>query len=261
MAPSEMGGKNRQPTTRERPKESADNRPARDLEIIIPAYNEAGRLPATLEAVQVKLAQLGLDSAIVVVDNGSVDRTITGALNVPGDAPIYVLGCDEQGKGAAVRRGVLTSRAGIVGYQDADLSTSLDALDPILAALGEGADVAIAVRRGAGASDGDRSAARTLGSHMFSLTAGHLTGVGDSQCGFKFFRIAAARALFSHAQIDGFAFDVEFPARARRMGLNVATVPVSWTDADGSTFGPCRTAPVRSSTSSASTEIFSGSGA
>jgi glycosyltransferase involved in cell wall biosynthesis len=231
-----MGGKNRRQTTREPPKESADNRPARDLEIIIPAYNEAGRLPATLEAVQVKLAHLGLDSAIVVVDNGSVDRTISGALNVPGDAPIYVLGCDEQGKGAAVRRGVLTSRAGIVGYQDADLSTSLDALDPILAALGEGADVAIAVRRGAGASDGGRSASRTLGSRMFSLMAGHLTGVDDSQCGFKFFRIAAARALFSHAQIDGFAFDVEVLARARRMGLNVATVPVSWTDADGSTF-------------------------
>ena len=93
---------------------------------------------------------------------------------------------------------MLTSRAGIVGYQDADLSTSLDALDPNpWPPSAKGLMWLLPFVGAPGASDGDRSAARTLGSHMFSLPAGHLTGVGDSQCGFKFFRIAAARALFS----------------------------------------------------------------
>ena len=100
-----MGGGNRQPTTRERPKESADNRPARDLEIIRPAYNEAGRLPATLEAVQVEARPIwGLTLPSWSWTTGSVDRTMSCALERPGRRLAYyycVLGCDEQGKGAA----------------------------------------------------------------------------------------------------------------------------------------------------------------
>ncbi len=218
---------------------SAENRPVRDLEVVIPAYNEVRRLPTTVAAVQAHLARLELDTAIVVVDNGSVDRTVDLIEHlVQGVVPVYVLGCDEQGKGAAVRRGVLTSRAAVVGFQDADLSTPLEALGPVLEALADGADVAIAVRRGAGAVSGRRAMARRAGSFVFSAMAGSLTGTGDSQCGFKFFRKVAADAVFSRARLDGFAFDVEILSIARALGLRVDEVPVIWEDAAGSTFRP-----------------------
>lgn len=210
---------------------SAEDRPARDLEIIIPAHNEAQRLPATLAAVQAHLRGLPLDSAIVVVDNGSVDRTVDLLAHlVHGDVPVYVLGCDEQGKGAAVRRGVLSSRASVVGFLDADPSTPLDALGPVLEALTDGADVAIAVRRGTGAADGPGAMARRAGSLLFSAMVGSLTGTDNSQCGFKFFRRAAANTVFSEARLDGPAFDVEILAIARGLGLRVDQVPVVWTN-------------------------------
>lgn len=224
----------------------ATDRPVVDLEIVVPAYDEEHRLPATLAAAVEHLSALtartGLTSAVVVVDNGSVDRTSDLASAARGDVPVYLLGCRQRGKGSAVRRGFATSRARWVGFMDADLATPMDTLDRVLPLLAGGATVVIASRN---AGEADRvvkqSSLRRLGGSVFRLAARSiLPDVADSQCGFKFFDGRTVRAVLDDCTIDGFSFDVELLARLRRAGHPVVEVPVLWTDVPGSTFSPVR---------------------
>ncbi|NYD23900.1 dolichyl-phosphate beta-glucosyltransferase [Kineococcus aurantiacus] len=221
---------------------SATDRPAVDLEVVIPAYDEEERLPATLAAAVEHLAGLPLTSAVVVVDNGSVDRTSDLATAARGEVPVYLLGCRQRGKGSAVRRGFATSCARWVGFMDADLATPMDTLDRVLPLLADGAPVVIASRN---AGEADRvvkqSSFRRLGGSVFRLAARSLLpDVADSQCGFKFFDGRAVRAVLDDCTIDGFSFDVELLARMRRAGHPIVEVPVLWTDVPGSTFSPLR---------------------
>jgi dolichyl-phosphate beta-glucosyltransferase len=220
----------------------ATDRPVVDLEIVIPAYDEESRLPATLAAAVEHLAGLSISSAVVVVDNGSVDRTSDLATAAQGNVPVYLLGCRRRGKGSAVRRGFATSRARWVGFMDADLATPMDTLDRVLPMLGRGSTVVIASRN---AGEADRvvkqSAFRRAGGSVFRLAARSiLPDVADSQCGFKFFDGAAVRAVLDDCSIDGFSFDVELLARMRRDGHDIVEVPVLWTDVPGSTFSPLK---------------------
>ncbi|NMO92532.1 glycosyltransferase [Actinomycetospora sp. TBRC 11914] len=222
-----------------------------DLEVIIPAYNESGRLPATLAAMVAFLSEQPWTSRVVVVDNGSVDDTAATVLAVTGRAcnvatgwcvEAIAIGCSQAGKGAAVHRGLRTSRSRIVGFTDADLSTPLETFLPVMAALDGGAAAAIASRHAPGASiAGKQPLGRRLGGTAFRMLSRPLVpGIRDTQCGFKFFdRVAAQNAMW-RARSTGFAFDIELLRLIRDDGGRIEEIPVTWTDTAGSTLRPVR---------------------
>lgn len=213
----------------------------RDLEILIPAYNEERRLTDTLTALAGHLRRRGIDGSLRVIDNGSSDRT-TEVVDRAAAAgvPVTVTGCSRRGKGAAVARGMLTSTARWVGFCDADLATPAEAIDDALDRLRAGHEVVIGSRRCEGAQlELRQPLVRRVGGAGFRMLTRRWSGpVADTQCGFKFFSAAAARAVFSQVRLSGFAFDLEVVARSRSLGLSVVEIPVAWRDQDGSTFRP-----------------------
>ena len=216
--------------------------PEPDLDIVVPVYNEEARLGETLRALTAHTATLPLRVLITVVDNGSVDRTAEVADEVverrPANTALRLIGCSRQGKGAAVRRGILAGTARWRGFCDADLSTPPHVLTDVIAHLEQGAPVVIGSRRAPGASYAvPQPLVRRLGSSTFRMLTRPLVGdVADTQCGFKFFSGEAAEQIFSRVTANGFAFDVEVLAVAHRLGLPVVEVPVRWTDQAGSSF-------------------------
>lgn len=213
--------------------------PGPELEILIPAYNEERRLTSTVEALVAHLRRRRIDGTLRVIDNGSSDRTteIVDRLAASG-VPITVTGCSRRGKGAAVARGMLTTRARYVGFCDADLATPAEAIDDALRRLRAGNQVVIGSRRCEGAQFELRQPwPRRIGGAGFRMLARRYSGeVADTQCGFKFFEAQAARQVFAQVRLSGFAFDLEVVARARSLGLSLVEIPVAWTDMGGSTF-------------------------
>lgn len=208
-----------------------------DLEVLIPARNEANRLERTLTATIQYLERQEYSSSIVVIDNGSVDRTADLAASMRSDrVPIHLAGCTRPGKGAAVRRGILTSRARYIGYMDADLATPIETLDLVVPLLSQSQAV-VGSRRISGATLARRQPVhRTVGSMLFrAMVHQVIRGLSDTQCGFKFFAGDLARTVARHLSIDGFAFDVELLHAVSEMGVAITEVPVVWSDARGST--------------------------
>ena len=224
----------------------------RDVDVVIPAFNESTRLPETLRETVRFLSGMPWRSRVLVVDNGSVDGTagaaaeiaaeVSGAVGGSGRVAVDVIGCSRPGKGAAVRRGILAGRAPLVGFFDADLATPLDTLPAAIAALRGGAAAAIASRHVPGASFVEtQPLTRRLGGHVFRTLSGALVaGVADTQCGFKFFQRPVVTAALVRTRTTGFAFDVELLHRIQRDGGEVVELPVAWTDRAGSTFHPVR---------------------
>jgi dolichyl-phosphate beta-glucosyltransferase len=212
-------------------------RPRCHLEVVIPALNEARRLPATLAATIEYLEAQPYTSSVVVVDNGSVDQTSDLAARKWSDSvPVYLAGCAQRGKGAAVRRGLQNSSADFAGYMDADLATPIETLDQVVPLLESGQQAVVGSRRIGGAALARRQPVhRSVGGTAFRAVARRiLPGVSDSQCGFKFFSGSLARALASDLRVDGFAFDLELLRAVTRMGIPIAEVPVVWSDGSGS---------------------------
>jgi glycosyltransferase involved in cell wall biosynthesis len=217
----------------------AIRRTAVDLELIIPARNEEHRIGRTLATVSAYLAGQPLSSRIVVVNNGSADRTTEVVDRMAGGpVPVVVIGCSASGKGAAVRRGVLTSNASYVGFCDADLATPIDVLGAVLPLLQDGVDVVVGSRHAPGSKIQVRQPLmRRIGGWVFRRSARSVVpAVHDTQCGFKFFCAPAARQIFSRARVDDFAFDVEVLALASELGLKIFEAPVAWSDQDSSSF-------------------------
>jgi dolichyl-phosphate beta-glucosyltransferase len=213
----------------------------RELEILIPAYNEERRLSSTLTALTRHLRRRGIDGTLRVIDNGSSDRTAEVVDQAAADGlPVTITGCSRRGKGAAVARGMLTTQARWVGFCDADLATPAEAIDDALEQLRTGHQVVLGSRRCAGAElELRQPLVRRLGGAGFRMLARRYSGpVADTQCGFKFFSAAAAKAVFSQVRLSGFAFDLEVVARARSLRLSVVEIPVAWRDQEGSTFRP-----------------------
>lgn len=209
------------------------------IEIIVPARNEAGRLPAGLAALCAKAATLPLRTAILVVDSASTDSTAEVVRRWPqGPVPVGLLRCDRPGKGVAVRAGLLATQAPFVGFCDADMATDLSALDVAVSFLAAGHPLVIGSRRMNGSVVEARSSTlREAGAAAFRTVARWiLPGPADTQCGFKFFAGPLARAAVRSLRTAGFAFDVELLATCLQLGATVTEIPVQWRDIAGSTF-------------------------
>lgn len=215
------------------------------LSVVIPAYNEEARLGPTLEAVLAYFDRRGRAGEVLVVDDGSADRTAEVAgRRAARDPRVKLLSCGaNRGKGFAVRTGMLAASGARVLFTDADLSTPIEDVERLEEALARGWDGAIGSRRRPGARiiAAQPPARRVMGAvfrGIVSLAA--LRGYWDTQCGFKLFRREAARRIFAELATPGFAFDVEVLLRARRAGLRIAEVPVRWKDSPASRVRPMR---------------------
>jgi Glycosyltransferases involved in cell wall biogenesis len=174
-----------------------------DLSIVIPAYNEEARLPATLERLAEYLPTLGLQTEVLIVDDGSRDRTAAVAGSFAGRiSGLRVLSNGtNRGKGYSVRHGMLEAAGELVLFTDADLSAPIEESDKLISALKNGYDVAIGSRALASRLPGyavQASFYRTILSDLFNsvLQRSGLRGITDTQCGFKLFRQAVAADLF-----------------------------------------------------------------
>ena len=219
------------------PRPISTARPA--LSVVIPAYNEAGRLPRTLREVLDHLARAGRRAEVIVVDDGSTDETATRVLEAAAADPrVRLLKLPKnQGKGYAVRAGVLSAEGGRILFADADGATPFAELERLERVLDVGADVAIGSRNVPSASTEVR---KNMWRHLAGRTFHQMVkllsvrGIADTQCGFKLFTQKAARDLFGRARLDRFAFDVEILLIAYRRGYSVVEVPVNWTHQPGS---------------------------
>ena len=217
-----------------------------DLSIIVPAYNEELRIPPTLERLHAFLAAQPLQYEIVVVDDGSGDQTCDVVLKHAETMPNLrlVRQLPNRGKGAAVRRGMLEARGQIRVMCDADGSMPPEQLPRLLAPIVAcKAEISIGSRYAEGAkTDKKQPAYRVMWSRLCNkiIQRSLVPGVRDTQCGFKAFTAQAARDLFSVARIDGWAFDLEILALAKRRGYQVAEVGVEWADDGRSRVNPLK---------------------
>lgn len=203
------------------------------ISIVIPAYNEADRIPKTLERVRQYFDGAGEEYEVIVVDDGSSDGTVAFVESVVAQWPqLSVLALKpNRGKGSAVRAGMLRARGEHRAFSDADLSTPIEELPRLRARLVGRCQVAIASRAVAGASIGVHQPGRR---EMMGRTYNHLVrllvlpGLFDTQCGFKVFTAEAAVTCFQPLRTNGFGFDAETLVRARRAGWEIAEVPVRW---------------------------------
>ena len=211
-----------------------------ELSVIIPAYNEAFRLPVALDALRHHVDPTSTE--IIVVDDGSTDDTGAVARRSADWAKhLAVLEHDtNRGKGAAVRTGVAAARGDVIAFIDADNATDLKALAPMIAALGSNVGAVFGSRHAPGSSVSGSPAIRgVMGrvfNHVVQLAAG--TSIRDTQCGAKVFRAPVARLAFADAAVDGFAFDVEILRRLLAMGVGVVEYPVTWHYVHGTKIRP-----------------------
>jgi len=214
------------------------------LSVVIPAFNEAERLPATLAGTAAYLAGSGhwLPAEIIVVDDGSSDQTseVAASVDVPADITIRCLAhAQNRGKGAAVRTGFAAAGGEMILLCDADSATPIEEIDR----LATGIDGGVAI--GSRAMDRARIETpqpwyRDLMGRLFNLAVQTLAvrGIKDTQCGFKLFNGDLGRELAAVQRLDGFAFDVELLVQARRWGFEVREIPVRWRHVEASRVQP-----------------------
>jgi dolichyl-phosphate beta-glucosyltransferase len=210
------------------------------LSIVVPAYNEARRLHHLFEALEHDADRIAENARfrlaeVIIVDDGSTDTTAELLDAYAGlDGRLRVIHLPRnQGKGAAVREGILAAGGTFGLVTDVDLSTPLEDLPTLAADLDRGIDIAIGSRAMPGSLVLVRQAAyRELMGKMFNLALRLLTRLPfrDTQCGFKLFRLETTRVLFEHQRVRGFAYDAEICVLARQLGLRVAELPVRWTN-------------------------------
>ena len=203
------------------------------LSVVIPAFNEQDRLPASLERIDAYLRTQGIDGEILVVDDGSSDKTaeLAGEFMKDHRGRVFSL-AENQGKGAAVRRGVFESQGRWVLMTDADLSAPIEEhLKLATTARDDDADIVIASR---GLADSQieihQAWVRETMGKTFNVLIRGMTGLSfrDSQCGFKLMDRKRVLPLFEKMVIDRFAFDIELLYVAVRFGLSVREIPVVW---------------------------------
>jgi len=217
-----------------------------DLSIIVPAYNEELRIPPTLERLNAFLSAQPLRYEIVVVDDGSKDKTCDVVLAHAERMPNLrlVRQIPNRGKGAAVRRGMLEAHGQIRVMCDADGSMPPEQLPRLLAPIiACKSEISIGSRYAEGAkTDKKQPAYRVMWSRLCNklIQRSLVPGVRDTQCGFKAFTAEAARDLFRDGRIDGWAFDLEILALARRRAYGITEVGVEWADDGRSRVNPLK---------------------
>jgi dolichyl-phosphate beta-glucosyltransferase len=206
-----------------------------NISVVIPAYNESGRLPSTLQAVHNYLEHKNLSREILVVDDGSQDHTVQNILNMQYRITGLSVISNEKnsGKGFSVRRGMLAAVGDMVLMMDADQSSPIDELDKLIPSIRDGQyDIAIGSRAlEASQIEKHQPIYREPLGYIYNDIIQILLfkGIEDTQCGFKLFRRPVVEPIFSRAtRVDGFAFDVEVLYVARKLSLRIAEIPIRW---------------------------------
>jgi dolichyl-phosphate beta-glucosyltransferase len=201
------------------------------LSIIIPAYNEENRLPGTLEKLRSFLESQPYATEVIVVENGSRDRTLQMARSFAQRTPNFsVLQNVERGKGLAVQRGMLQAKGAYRFMCDADFSMPIPEINRFLPPALESYDVAIASREAPGAKRYNEPAYRHFIGRVYNamIRLMAVPRLHDTQCGFKCFCARAAEDLFQRQTLTGWSFDVELLYIARRRGYRIIEIPIPW---------------------------------
>ncbi len=202
-----------------------------ELSVVIPAYNEEALITNTLNCLNTYLAARPEPYEIIVVDDGSQDKTVQSIEQWqkanPGVVHLLV-NMQNMGKGYSIQQGVLESRGQFIIFTDADLPYELDAIEGFIKALQNGCDLAIGSRVLPGSEVRGVPMLRYAAGQVFSwmVQAVLFRGLPDTQCGFKSFRAEAAEEIFRRLTIGGFGFDVEMLFIARKHRFTVQPVPV-----------------------------------
>jgi len=201
--------------------------------IIIPAYNESARIPATLESVVAAVRLHQWPAEVIVVNDGSTDSTAQLVRNFSLHAPEVRLleNPGNRGKGYSVRAGILNAKGDIVMFTDADLSAPMNEADRLFAALSNGADIAIGSRwLESGRQTHRQPLYRQIFGRCFNAVCRMVMQLpfADTQCGFKAFTRSAAQTVFQLQTIERWGFDPEILFIAIKRGFRVVEVPVSW---------------------------------
>lgn len=206
-----------------------------ELSIVVPAYNEADRLPGLLQDLATRVDPAATE--IIVVDDGSTDGTADVAVRAGSWCPnlTTIAHPVNQGKGAAVRTGVAAASGAVIAFFDADNATDLGALEQMKTRFGPRVGAVVGSRHASGSvvvgAPPIRGVMGRVFNHLVRAVAG--ASISDTQCGAKMFRRAVGKVAFSSASVDGFAFDVEVLRRIEAMGMAVVEQPVHWTYVPG----------------------------
>ncbi|HEU0027126.1 MAG TPA: glycosyltransferase [Ktedonobacterales bacterium] len=217
--------------------------PRPELSIIIPAYNEARRLPESIARLQGYLQKQPFLSEVLVVDDGSADSTSAVVRSWMGRwHALRLIQTPHQGKGAAVRAGALAAQGAWIYLADADFSVPIEEMSRFLAEPPAREDLRIGSREAPGAHRYGEPYFRHVMGRVFNLVVRALVvpGISDTQCGFKLLRREAALDLFLHQTVPGWTFDVELLYIARMRGYSVREIPVPWYYRTGSKVHPAR---------------------
>jgi len=209
-----------------------------EISIVIPAFNEAGKIGRDVEAASTFLRENGFGGEVIIVDDGSSDDTAGEARRTGVAPPIRKIVLRQEtnsGKGAAIRRGILESRGEVVLYADSGTCVPYANALPVINKISAGElDIGLASRRLKGTViRRDQPLRRRVISRLFHraavLVAGLPRWITDSQCGFKVYEGKAARELFAGLSTPGFLFELEIILKALRRGYRLEEFPVEWT--------------------------------
>ncbi|XOB41608.1 MAG: dolichyl-phosphate beta-glucosyltransferase [Candidatus Nealsonbacteria bacterium] len=204
------------------------------LSVIVPAYNEERRLPKTLREIDKYLRAKTYDYEIIVVSDGSKDRTVEVVRNLMAEIKnLKILDFKEnQGKGFGVRQGMLEAKGDFRLFTDADNSTSVDQVEKMWPEFKKGYDIVIGSRDVKGAVlDPPQSWLHGFLADIFKLLRKIIAGLWeleDTQCGFKCFTKKAAESIFPKCKINRFAFDPEFLIVAKKLRYKIKEIPIYW---------------------------------
>ena len=213
--------------------------------IILPAYNESARITATLDKILAHSTERGWNVEVIVVNDGSSDRTAAIVLEYAKKHAVLRLleNPGNRGKGFSVRNGMLHAKGDILLFSDADLSSPIEEADKLFAAILNGADIAIGSRWiDSRLQIRKQPLHRRIFGRIFNLALRAILGLQfkDTQCGFKAFTRRSAQAIFPQQKIERWGFDPELLYLARKFGFTVSEVPVTWSHREGTRIHPLR---------------------
>ena len=214
-----------------------------ELSVVLPAHDEAARIGTSIARGLAYLDGRDYTSEVIVVCDGCTDATARIAREAGGKRVRVIENATNRGKGHAVRTGVLAAEGAQILFSDVDFSTPIEEVERFRAALATGCDLVVGSRA---LPDSDVRVRQAWWRQSMGRTFNHIVRAAlgfemrDTQCGFKCFRRDAARAIFSRARIDRYAFDVEVLWIAQRLSLRVRELPVIWVDDPHSKVHPIR---------------------